>query len=201
MEVEYTICQIQSGQISLAAKTHRQQGGDPRLTIEVYHHKVLWRLRNLFDGTPETITGAPRRDHIDFYFLLERFRIHRTAFPAATVPSDLSLRLAPTNSSGTERRGGKLVRMTSPVYRFMASRVEVFVGHAPSFHATGDNPILHLDIETTPPDIYGQEMLEVHFGIQSNFEISSLPSGSQSEVILTMTPQSYATIRNELLHL
>ena len=201
MEVEYTICQIQSGYISLAAKTHRRQGGDPRLMIHITSQGARWELINLVDGDPETIAGPARQDHIDFYFLLENLRRDRNQFPRPRVSPNFALRLAPANPAGTERRGGARIRMVLPAYRYRVESIEVYVRQAPSFHAVGDEPILHLDIENTPSNIYGQELLEVHFGIQANFEILSQFTGTQSQATIDMTHETYATIYSEIQNL
>lgn len=201
MEVEYTICQIQSGQISLAAKTHRQLGGNPQLQVQFTPTQVTWEIVNLVDGTPETLRGAPRQDHIDFYFILRNFRRIRNQFPASTVAPDFALRLPAVSSVGTERPGGKRVRMVFPAYRYAMESVELFVTQAPSFSALGLEPFMHLDIESTPSTLYSQEMLEVHFGIQADFEILGPYTGSQSRAVISMTPEAYATVYSELRHL
>ena len=198
MEVEYTLCQIQSGQVSLAAKTHRQSNGDPRLVVQVTSQSVRWELVNLVDGDPETIVGAPRQDHVDFYFLLDVLRRDRGQLPQPTASPDYGLRLAPANPAGMERPGGRQVRLVAPGYRYQVESVEVFVTQAPSFHAAGSEPFLHLDIESTPPSMYGQELLEVHFGIQADFAIVGPFTGAQSRAVIEMTPETYATIFAEI---
>jgi len=102
VEIEYTLCQIQSGDISLAAKTHRQLQGDPKLNIQLSNKLVKWELINLVDGTPETITGVPRTNHVDFYFLYDNFKAIRHMFPNPTVNPDFSLVLPPVSSAGSE---------------------------------------------------------------------------------------------------
>ena len=57
---------------------------------------------------------------------------------------------------------------------------------------------MHLDIESTPSKMYGQELLEVHFGIQADFEIVGQFTGTQSSAVLEMTPETYATIFEEI---
>lgn len=198
MEVEYTLCQIQSGQVSLAAKTHRQSHGDPRLVIHVASQGVRWELINLVHGDPETVVGVPRQDHVDFYFLLDVLRRDRGQLPQPKAKPDYGLRLTPTNPAGMERPGGRQVRLVAPAYRYLVDSVDVFVTQAPSFHATGSEPVLHLDIESTPSSIYGQEILEVHFGIQADFEIVGPFTGTQSRAVIEMTPETYATIFAEI---
>lgn len=198
MEVEYTLCQIQSGRISLAAKTHRQDGGDPRLAIQVTSQSVRWELSNLVEGEPETVMGPPRQDHIDFYFLYESFLQDRVLLPQPTGQPDLGLRLPTANPTGMERRGGTRLRPVFPAYRFRVESVELFVVQTPSFRARGNEPFLHLDFETTPPGRYGQESLEIHFGIQADFEILDSFTGLQSRAVIDMTPETYATIFSEI---
>jgi hypothetical protein len=201
LEIEYTLCQIQSGQISLAAKTHRQQGGDPRLSVTRAGQSIQWVLTNLVDGDPETIVGVPRQNHIDFYFLLDALE---SGWPQLLQPvlfPDDTLRLPSINPAGTERPGGLPIRMGMPAHRYQVDSVELFVMQAPDFHAVGQQPILHLDIETTPPSLYGQEMIEIHFGIQADFEIVGQYDGGQSYAVVTMTEATYATIYDDVQNL
>ena len=53
IEIEYTICLVQSGDISLAAKTHRLRDGDPRLEVDISPKLVNWRLLNLISKVVE----------------------------------------------------------------------------------------------------------------------------------------------------
>ena len=201
MEIEYTICQIQSGQISLAAKTHRQRGGNPRLRITRAGQIITWELMNLVDGDPETLVGSPRQNHVDAYLLLDVLEIGWNQLLQPVGFADDELRLPPTNSAGTERSGGVPVRMVLPVHRYQIDTCEAFVMQAPSFRAVGHDPILHLDLETTPPSIYGQEMIEIHFGIQADFQITGAHDGSQSYAVVTMNESTYATIYDDVQNL
>ena len=201
MEIEYTICQIQSGQISLAAKTHRQRGGNPRLRITRAGQIITWELMNLVDGDPETLVGSPRQNHVDAYLLLDVLEIGWNQLLQPVGFADDALRLPPTNSAGTERPGGVPVRMVLPVHRYQIDTCEAFVMQAPSFRAVGHDPILHLDLETTPPSIYGQEMIEIHFGIQADFQITGAYDGNQSYAVVTMNEATYATIYDDVQNL
>ena len=72
---------------------------------------------------------------------------------------------------------------------------------APAFHAVGHDPILHLDLEITPSSIYGQELIEIHFGIQADFEIVGGYNGCQSYAVVAMTEATYATIYDDVQNL
>src|SRR5438270_8243229 len=110
-DLEYTICQIQSGRFSMAAKSHRQEGGNPQLTISMLPDTVEWRLTDLEHGLPETVAGPARTDRVDFYFRYDEFRVGFPGFPAPRVaPAAVAHRFPPTHATGTERAGGKLVR-------------------------------------------------------------------------------------------
>ena len=198
MEVEYTLGQIQLGQTSLALRTHRREGHDPGLNIQHGGQEVHWEFTNLVEGPRQTVTGTPRRDRLDFYFLFETLRRDRGQMPPPTASPNNSLRLHTTNSQGTERPGGRRVRMTTPLQRYDVQSAELFVGRTPSFHAVGNQPRLHLDIETTPPSIYGQEQIEVHFGIQATFQTKQVPSGAYNYAVVSMTPEAYATIYEDI---
>jgi len=201
MEIEYTICQIQSGEISLAAKTHRRLDGDPRLEVRLTRGLVTWRLLNLVDGTPETLVGVPRRNHVDFYFLYENLKSLLTEFPSPTGPANPDLQLPAVSSAGTERPGGKRVRIVVPVHRYPLLSVELHVVQAPSFSAIGIEPYIHMDVESTPTGLYGGETFEIHFGIQANFEITGPFSGSMSSALIQMQPDVYATIHSDMRYL
>jgi hypothetical protein len=198
IEIEYTICQIQSGEISLAAKTHRRLDGDPRLEVDLTRDLVTWRLLNLVDGTPETIVSVPRQNHVDFYFLYKDAKSILAQLPNPTTAANSSLSLPPVSSAGFERPGGKRVRIVAPVRRYQLLSVELFVTQAPSFHAIGIDPYIHMDVESTPSDLYGEETFEIHFGIQAEFEIVGAFSGNQSTAVIEMRHDTYATIHREM---
>ena len=202
MEVEYTSCLMQVGQDSFSAKTHRLEGGDPRLTVNVGSSNVQWVLQNLLDGVPEIVQGPPRRDRVDFYFLLENLQRDRGQLPQPTVPSDAALRLQTTNSVGTERPGGRRVRMETPNQRYRVMSVEARSAQHPSFQAIAGQPIfLHLDIENTPVGMYPQRLLEAHFGLQANYAITLGYAGNQNQVVIGMSHATYATIYEDVQNL
>ena len=62
----------------------------------------------------------------------------------------------------------------------------------------GDKPLLHLDVETTPPSIYGQAQPEVHFGIQATYQIDQVSSATYNYAVITMTPETYATVYEDI---
>ncbi|MFC2006284.1 hypothetical protein ACFLVG_04980 [Chloroflexota bacterium] len=198
MDIEYTICLIQSGDISLAAKTHRRLGGNPRLSVSITATHVEWRLQNLIDGTPETIVDMPRQNHIDFYFLYKDKSSILSQLPTPTVSANSDLSLPPVSSQGYERPGGKRVRIVAPVRRFLVSSVDLYVNHAPPFYAVGIEPYMHIDVENTPADLYGEETFEIHFGIQAEFNIEDTYSGHENYGLVKMPFDTYATIYREL---
>jgi hypothetical protein len=200
LNLEYTICQIQSGQFSMAAKSHRQEGGFPTLAIEAGPADVKWTLRNLGQGIAETVVGTERRDRVDFYFTLAGLRTDLSKFPAASALSNPMHRRPPRSSAGTERKEGKRVRLEAPICSFLPIKdVVIHSQRAPAFTATATDAILHLDMETGPARIYGTEIFEVHFGIEAIYAISTGSPGA-SEAIITMSHAVYATILNELKH-
>jgi hypothetical protein len=199
MEVEYTICQIQSGQISLAAKTHRRLGGNPRLQIHTAKTAVNWRLFNLIDGTPETLVGVPRQNHIDFYFLWDNIQLLKSSLPSPTARPNTGLRLPPLSSAGTERPGGIHIKLLVPVHRYPLESLQLFVAQQPSFKALGTSPYLHMDVESAPQKIYSRrDIFEIHFGIQADFNITGKYNGASSDVIFTMLPEVYANLYSDV---
>ena len=198
MEVEYTLAHIQMGQNSFALRTNRKEGCDPRLRIQTGAQEVRWELTNLVEGKPQTVTGDPRKTRLDFYFLWETLRRDRGQMPIPTVSPNGLLRLTPTNSQGTERQGGTSVRMITPLRRYKIQHAELFVGQAPTIHAVGNEPSLHMDKEDTPPTIYKQAIEELHFGIQAAFQVEHIPMGTYSYVVVSMTAETYATIYEDI---
>jgi hypothetical protein len=201
--LEYTLCQLQSGQISLAIKTHRRENGNPEVEITVRANDVLFRLLNLFDGIPETVLGDRRQDHVDFYFLLDDFRNVRNQFPTVAAPPNRGLLLQTFDPSGTERRGGKNVRMGGPLFRLpvTGAQLENRRPPAPVFRAVASDPHLFLDFELTPVRGYGAELGEIHFGVNGDFEIVDAAGVSADHCDIVMTHETYATVRDEAMRL
>lgn len=198
-DLEYTICVIQRDVFSFAAKSHREENGDPKLDVTIDQHAVTWTLSDLDHGIPETIAGTPQADRIDFYFRLEMLQQSLSRFPAPQAHRNAQLRLPPTNSSGTERREGKRVRIVAPVCRFYPlASVRLLVCRPPAFEALARDAQLHLDIETGPARLYGREIFEVHFGVQADYGTAPLSATGTSRAVLTMTHELYSTIVSEL---
>lgn len=198
-EVEYTICLIQRDIFSFAAKSHRQEDGNPQLEVTVEPQRVVWTLSDLDHGVPETVAGTPQVDRVDFYFRREVLQASLPTFPTVAVGPDPSLRLPATNSAGTERPEGTRVRIATPVCRFFPlDSVALTVARPPEFRALADEAYLHLDIETGPASIYGTEIFEVHFGVEADYRAGPLASGNgPSRAVLTMSHELYATVLSE----
>jgi len=162
--------------------------------------EVQWHLTDLEHGVPETVGGQPRSDRVDFYFLYDVCKSVFPTFPAPRVPPNaLAHKFPPRHAPGTERRGGKRVREETAICRFSpVTRVDLLSQQPPAFRADATAAILHLDIETGPASIYGQEILEVHFGVEGNWNVVPLPSPVPSEAILHLSDSLYATIYDVL---
>ncbi len=198
-DLEYTICIIQRDVFSFAAKSHRQEEGDPKLLIDITQTSVVWTLSNIDHGIPEIVTGTPQTDRIDFYFRHENLREILPTFPVIDVSPNPSLKLTPTDSTGTERREGKRVRIVQPVCRFFpVPCVELLVNKTPSFEAVGKEAYLHLDFETGPARIYSKEIFEIHFGVEASDEINPLDNPEPSQAKISLSHELYTTIVNEL---
>ena len=183
----------------MAARSHRQEGGNPTLEIIMRPTDVEWRLDDLDNGVPETVAGAPRVNRIDFYFRVEVLRNAFPSFPPARVSSNSTYRFPATNPVGQERPGGIDVRMVYPICRFSPiEEVDLYSQQPPAFRAYGADAILHLDMETGPASIYGEEIYEVHFGIEALYDVTPLAGGQPSYAVLHMSDVVYATIRSEL---
>ena len=198
MEIEYTLGQIQMSQTSLALRTHRRESHDPRLEIQHGSQEVRWEFTNLVEGPRQNVTGRARKNRLDFYFFSETLRRDRGQMPPPTASPDDLLRLQTTNSQGTERQGGLRVRMVQPNQRYQVKSVELYIGQSPTCRAVGERPILHLDVETTPPSMYGRAQPEVHFGIQATYRVDQISSGTYNYAVVSMTPETYATIYEDI---
>lgn len=200
-KLEYTLCQIQSGKFSMAAKSHRQEGGHPILKVTLLPGYVEWRLSDLDHGIPETVAGDPRVNRVDFYFRLEALKLIIGSFPRPRARVKPGLRLAHTNSVGEERIGGIGIRMVAPVCRFFpVETVDIYSQRPPACEAHAREAILHLDFETGPARIYGQENYEVHFGIEAQYNIAPLAIPVPSYAVLKMSDERYAVILSEITH-
>lgn len=198
-DVEYTICIIQRDAFSFAAKSHRQENGNPRLWIDTSGGEVVWRLTNLDQGVPEIISGSPQADRIDFYFRRGALQEVLPDFPQVKESPMASLKLKPTDASGTERVEGKRVRIVQPVCRFYPlSSVRLIVNKQPAFEALATDAYLHLDFETGPARIYGREIFEVHFGVEAAYDIQKLETTDPTQAVFEMSQELYATILDEL---
>lgn len=198
-ELEYTVCILQRDAFSFAAKSHRQENGNPQLEIDINTNDVTWTLTNLDGGVPETIAGAPQADRVDFYFTRDYLKENHSYFPTPNAQRNTSLKLSPTNSSGTERKEGKRVRIAQPIFRFYpVDSVRLTVNKTPAFEAHASNAYLHLDIETGPAKYYGSEIFEVHFGIEADYTVTPFQGSGSSQAQLIMSHEMYATILEEL---
>ena len=198
-DLEYTVCVIQRNVFSFAAKSHRQEQGDPKLLVDIAESNVVWTLSNIDHGIPEVVTGTPQADRIDFYFRHENLRDILPNFPSIDENPNNSFKLLPTDSTGTERTEGKRIRIVQPVCRFFPiPYVQLLVNKTPSFEAIGRDAYLHLDFETGPARIYGREIFEVHFGVEASYVINALDSPQPSQARIVLSHELYATILNEL---
>lgn len=197
--LEYTLCLIQRDIFSFARRSHREEGGDPRLEIVPSGSVVNWNLLNIDDGVLETTKGAPRVDRIDFYFRTEELKQSIAAFPPPSTSTDPTLVFSPVSSSGTERREGKRVRIVMPICRFSpVTNIRLVAAQPTPFEAVSDTGILHLDMETGPESVYGVEIFEVHLGIEADYIVGGVASPGSSHAQFSMSLPMYATVLDEL---
>lgn len=196
--LEYTLCQMQSGQISVARRVHRREGRDPQLNIEVHDDVVEFTLPDLMDGVPQAVSGVRRQDHVDFYFLLDEFRAARNGFPAVAVQPNNAILLPTTDPSGMERPGGHRIRMQAPIFRLPVLDVELESNVDPVFRAVSDDAHIFADFETTPSTgLYTHELAEMHFGVNASFDIVESQSNF-SRCVIRMSHEQYATWLHEV---
>ena len=202
LPLEYTLCQIQSGQISLAIRTHRREQGTPELEISVGPNNVTFTLLNLFDGVPQAVMGERRQDHVDFYFLLDEFRRIRNTLPAVATAANRGLLLPNVDPTGMERRGGRQIRMDlgGPLFRLAIEGASIESIRDPLFRAIADEAQLFADFETTPSrGQYTQEHPEIHFGVNGTFNLVDATGVTADVCRLTLSHEQYATWRSEVL--
>ena len=200
--LEYVICQIQSGQFSMACKARRIDGQNPVLTIDVNQNGVSWKINNIDYGDTHTVMGKPRVNRVDVYFLYQGFReTILPIFPSAIEPPSNGVRLNPLDSRGRERRTGKRVMIETPICRFHPIEQVTIISKSGAYVATASDATLHLDFETGPQSDYGPypRNLEIHLGIEANYTIDSVGQPSHSEVEFFMSHGMYAAIIAELL--
>jgi hypothetical protein len=171
------------------------------LAVSLLQGYVEWRLTDLDHGIPETVAGAPRVNRVDFYFRHGALKSMIGRFPTPRARVNPALRFAPTNPVGEERTGGIGIRMVAPVCRFFpVETVDLYSQRPPAFEAHATEAILHLDYETGPARIYGQDIYEVHFGVEAQYTITLLATPVPSYAVLKMSDELYATIISKIAH-
>jgi hypothetical protein len=194
------LIQVQSGNISLARKNHRRlNNGNPEIEITVGPTVVEIKLLNLFLGIPEAVLGDARQDHVDFYILHNEFRSMRSTWPTVTEAPDRTLLRATVDPSGTERIGGRTIRMANPILRMEVDEITVESVHAPVFRAIASPCQLFVDYEITPKTGYGSEMGEIHFGFGGDFTFIPATGATSDECRIELSRTAYATLLNELM--
>lgn len=197
--VEYLLCQIQSGQISLALRSHRREARNPEIDISVNATNVRIQLHNLFDGVPQAVLGDARQTHVDIYYLQDELRTQRTSWPTVAVPPNPNLLLPTFDPSGTERAGGRRVRMVAPMCRLGITEVNMESTRAPAFRAEALSPDLFVDFEVTPVRGYGQETPEIHIGCNGEFNFVPTTGAGADICELLLTHEMYSTLLDQIL--
>jgi hypothetical protein len=139
-------------------------------------------------------------DRLDFYFLLDTFRLQRHALPAPTVAPGGGA-LPPKFPWGKQGPGKPQIQPGAPAVGFVILGARMVFGKPHKFHAeTAGDVVLHIDLERLPyPHPTGGPLLQPHFGVQAQW--TTTPDGRirHSFARLWMTHQQYADIYDEMM--
>ena len=200
--LEYAIAVYQQGVFTFAAKEHRRVNGNPSLTIDVKATHVEWTIDPLTQGNPDSNYQQPQKNRFDLYFLLRDICPTTASWPTtSTVPAIWS---GANNNQGTERPGGKSIKMTTPVGRLSGiSKLVAQVGF-PSQPFTAEATSLNLfaDIEHTPQGkLYASEESQFHLGFQGTYQYKGGAQSTGNRVVIEMSKPIYEAIRLKLISL
>lgn len=201
-DLEYAIAVFQKGIFTFAAKEHRRQNGKPTLTIDVTPTQVVWTVSPLSQGIPDTNDQQPQKDRFDLYFLLKEICGVAKTWP--TTGASPAIWQTSVSNEGTERVGGKTIKMATPVGRITGiSKLTAQVGMASQpFTASALNLNLFADVEHTPKGkLYPAEEFQFHIGFQGNYQYTGGVSAQANQVTIEMTHAIYEAIRSKLIAL
>lgn len=207
-ELDYALLQIQTqdqtGKLSLARKSHRRDGGNPTLTVDPNPGGTShWVIEGLGDGEPEVVPGQARTSHLDFYMLLDDFHAARSAFPAAGTAPNSALESNAPNPHGTERVGGKSIKMDMPMHAYApVGPVRIEFAGPPHFDGSVADSTLYVDFETAPSIGADPRIPEIHFGVAlDGLALTPAAAFVATRVKLEIPSATYATLRARLIHL
>lgn len=200
--IEYALVVFQKGIFTFAAKEHRQTGGNPTLTINVTSTDVEWIITPLTQGQPDTNDRQPQKDRFDLYFLLDELRAQRQAWPVAnSAPAAWG---GAHNNQGTERAGGKTIKMDFPVGKVAPiDNLTAQVGiPSQAFTATANDLVSFMDIEYTPiGNLYATNKPQMHLGFQGVYDYTAGATSASNVVTISMSHAVYEAIRTKLMTL
>lgn len=202
--LEYALAVFQEGVFTFAAKEHRQVKGSPQINIDVKPSHVEWTIFPLTQGVPDTNNQAPQKNRFDLYILLSNICMDVGTWPTAGAGVVPSIWGAGYNNTGTQRIGGKSIKMTTPVGRLskITSLVaEVGIPNQP-FTAEALDLTLFADIEHTPVGkLYSSQQFQLHIGFQGTYKITGGAKSMANQVTIKMSHSNYEAIRLKVLSL
>jgi hypothetical protein len=198
-QLEYALSVFQNNIFSFAAKEHRRVGGNPGFDINIHQNHVEFVFYPLTQGVPGTNNGEPLKNRFDIYFLLPEVCPVIGTWPATNAqPAKWSVS---SNNAGTERLGGKSIKMTTPLGRLPGvSEVvaEVNIQTQP-FTATAQNLTIFADIEFTPVGkLYQAQYAQLHFGFQGNYQFTGGIASNCNRVTVKVSHEIYEAIRSKI---
>lgn len=199
-DLEYAIAVFQKGIFTFAAKEHRKMGGNPTLTITLKGTYVEWIISPLTQGIPDTNDKDPQKDRFDMYFLLEDVCKTVKSWPNALVAPALWGKA--NNNQGTERAGGRTIKMDTPIGRLSGITsliAQVGIGTGAPFTSSANNLTLFVDIEHTPKGkLYTSEVFQLHIGFKGDYVYKSGVTAITNQVTIEMPNEVYEAIRLQL---
>ena len=194
MNLEYVICQLQDGNVSVAIKSHRNRRQNPGLKIEMRSSDVLFELLGLSPGTVEPAdVHNPAATRLDFYVGRTDLLNQRGILPAPRAAAS-GTGFPYTNPSGKVRVGGKTINYQGSLVKLpLTSASMVFPSnqrlarnHQPSF--------LNIDWEPAMYPLPDHTRMQLHFGVESEWGLFTDRRRTIPLARVVLSDQQYADV-------
>jgi len=199
--LEYIICQLQEGKVSVAIKSHRNRRQNPGLRVEMRSSDVLFELIGLSPGSVEAADPHnPAATRLDFYVGRTALLSQRNSLPhpRATSPG---IGLPLTNPTGRIRRGGKLIHWRGTLCKLPLTGAAMFFPSTQRLARTSEPCYLNVDWEPAMYPLPDNTRLQLHFGVESDFVLSTNRRRTVPLANLIMSDAEYANVYDVLMHI
>ncbi len=199
--LEYIICQLQEGKVSVAIKSHRNRRQNPGLRVEMRKSDVLFELLGLSPGTVEPADPKnPAATRLDFYIGRTALLDQRSYLPAARAPSP-GIGLPLTNPTGKIRRGGKLIHWRGPLCKLPLTGAEMLFPSTQRLARTSEPCYLNIDWEPAMYPLLDNTRLQLHFGVESDFVLSTDRRRTVPLANLILSDAEYANVVDVIMNI